>query len=175
MSQQLTLLPADQATARQLAFLNTLRVERGYDAINADAWDRVTKRHASQLIDSMKALPRRAAAAAPAPRAGGYLADIPFSKYSVVESGVRTFWEVKAWKGTTYIRLLVGAPGEFTRTRVSYTRACLVAALIKADVLAAAQAFATHYTCCAVCGADLSDETSVALGLGPICRRRFNL
>lgn len=178
MSQQLALLPADQATARQLAFLNTLRQERGYELINADAWDRVTKRHASQLIDSMKALPSRLAAVAPAaaPRAtGGYLADIPFAKYSVVEEGVRTFWEVKAYRGTTYIRLLVGAPGEFTRTRVGFDRAQRVAAAIKLDVLAAAQAFATHYTCCAVCGADLSDETSVALGLGPTCRRRFGL
>jgi hypothetical protein len=163
---------ANPATDRQLAFLNTLRIERGYVAIHAEDWAQVDKRDASRLIDAMKALPR--AATATAVRAN-VLDGIPFSKYAITEDGVLTFWEVKSYKGTAYLRLLVGAPGEFNRVKVGYDRATRVATVIKGDVLAAAQAFATHYVCCAVCGADLSDETSVALGLGPVCRRRFAL
>jgi hypothetical protein len=103
------------------------------------------------------------------------LSDLPLSKYALEESGVLTFWEIKEYRGVRYLRLLVGAPGEFRRVKVGFDRARAVADQIRRDAHGYALAFARHYTCCAVCGADLSDETSVALGLGPICRRRFGL
>lgn len=167
-----TLAIANQATDRQLSFLNTLRVERGYVAIHADDWTGVTKARASKLIDEMKAMPRANAPRPDAPRVG-YLDGLPLSKYSVIEEGVRTFWEIKRFKETTYMRLLVGAPGEFNRVKVGLDRARTVASEIRQDPAAAALAFANHYVCCAVCGAELSDPVSVALGLGPVCRTRF--
>lgn len=164
-----TQAPARPATQPMKDFLNKLRVERGYAPIHPDDFgDFATT---SRAIDQFKAMPR---ANARRPERG-YLSDIPNSKYSVLEGGTRTFWEVKEFKGTRYIRLLVGAPGAFQRVRVGFDRARFVADLIRVDALAAAQAFAAHYTCCAVCGAELSDETSVALGLGPVCRGRFGL
>lgn len=172
MSQQLALIP-NLATPAQVNFINSLRAQRAEFALTSEELATLDKRGASREIDRLKALPVVAQATNAA--RPGYLDGIPASKYSLIEDGVRTFWEVKTWQGRAYIRLLIGAPGQFTRTKVGFDRAQRVAAEIKLDVLAAAQAFATHYTCCAVCGADLSDETSVALGLGPICRRRFGL
>jgi hypothetical protein len=166
------------ATERQLAFLNALRVERGFAAIDRDDWVGVTTRDASRHIDQMKAKPRppRAAGAALRQPAGaGMLEGLPLSKYALREDGHLTFWVVAEFRGTRYLRLLVGAPGEFRRVRVEYARARRVAEAIRENSLAAAQAFARHYTCCAVCGADLSDTRSVELGLGPICRQRFGL
>ena len=159
------------ATAPQLNFINSLRIQRAEAILTADEARALDVRGASREIDRLKALP----VVAQAPRAAEVrlLDGLPASKYSVVEGGVRTFWEVKSYKGHAYLRLLVGAPGEFQRVRVGEGRAIEVVAAIRVNPLEAAQAYATHYTCCAVCGADLSDETSVALGLGPICRRRF--
>lgn len=165
-----TIARPEAVTPAQLRFINSLRARR---ALPADDGNGLDKRSASREIDRLKALPvviATCVAAAPNLYAG-----IPASKYSIVEDGVRTFWELKTWRGTTYLRLLVGAPGEFQRVRVGSERARTVASILKRDPLAAAQAFASFHTCCAVCGADLSDETSVALGLGPICRRRFSL
>lgn len=173
MSQQLALVP-NLATPAQVNFINSLRAQRALFALTSEELATLDKRGASREIDRLKALP----VAVPTPNVVarvGYLDGIPASKYSVVEDGVRTFWEVKTWQGRAYIRLLVGAPGDFNRVKVGFDRAQRVAAELKLDVLGAAQAFAKFHTCCAVCGADLSDETSVALGLGPICRRRFGL
>lgn len=163
------------ATENQLGFLNNLRRERG---LAIETWREFSARNlstrdASREIDALKATPR----AANVDRAirGGLFHDLPKSKYAIIEDGVRTFWEIKEFRGTTYLRLLVGAPGDFRRVRVEFPRTTRVVAEIRRDPHAAALAFAQHYTCCAVCGADLSDETSVALGLGPICRQRFGL
>jgi hypothetical protein len=177
-------LNAHPATDKQRAFLKTLSAERDWlDRLQGQEWETaqdcvipdhfISSSEASAAISALLACPRNNRPVA-APRAG-FLEGIPFSKYAVVEDGVLTFWEVKAYKGVAYLRLLIGAPGQFNRVKVGFDRAARVAAEIKTDVLAAAQRFATHYTCCAVCGAELSDETSVALGLGPVCRRRFAL
>lgn len=169
-----TLLPANPASPAQVNFINSLRTQRALATLTEAEATQLDKRGASREIDRLKALPVVVAAArADAP---SLFDGVPTSKYSIVENGVRTFWEVKTFRGTTYLRLLVGAPGDFQRVRVELPRVTRVVRQIKDEgVLVAAQAFATHYTCCAVCGADLSDETSVALGLGPICRRRFGL
>lgn len=159
-----------QPTEAQRRFINSLRAQRALDALGEATFATMTKRDASVEIDRLKALP-----VVVAQRNAGPLEGIPTSKYAITEDGVMTFWEVKTWQGRTYLRLLVGAPGEFRKVRVGFDRARAVAAAIKVDVLASAQAFARHYTCCAVCGADLSDPVSVDLGLGPICRQRFGL
>lgn len=39
--------------------------------------------------------------------------------------------------------------------------------------LEAARAFGKLYGICCACGADLTDETSIAEGIGPICGKRF--
>lgn len=40
--------------------------------------------------------------------------------------------------------------------------------------LAEAMAYGTLYGNCCVCGATLTDETSIANGIGPVCARRFD-
>ena len=157
------------ATDAQRNFINSLRAQRAIAPLATD--EAIDKRDASREIDRLKTMPvvvPTANAARP-----GLFDGIPASKYALVEDGVLTFWEVKTFRGVTYLRLLIGAPGEFNPVRVDLPRATRVARTIAADVHAAALAFAQHYTCCSVCGADLSDETSVRLGLGPVCRRRF--
>lgn len=164
------------ASPRQVKFINDLRRERGIPALTdaeAGALTGGMSGTASREIDRLVAQPRVAVPAQPA--GGRMLADLPLSKYAITEDGVMTFWVVAEFRGTRYMRLLVGAPGDFRRVKVGYDRARRVADAIRVDVHAAALAFAQHHTCCAVCGADLSDETSVRLGLGPICRQRFGL
>lgn len=171
MSVTTAIRPASQA---QVNFINSLRSQRSLDALSLDELRVLDTRDASREIDRLKALP---ITQGPRVQAGaGYLEGLPLSKYALVDGeGVATFYEVKRYKETVYLRLLVGAPGEFRRIRLPYGEAHAVAARIRVDPLAAAQAFARTYTVCGVCCADLSDPESVRLGLGPICRGRFGL
>lgn len=180
MSQQLALLPANQATDRQLAFLNTLRVERGFNPIHSDDWAGVTKRRASELIDYMKALPRPLVPAAPLP---GPLDHLPVSKYAVEEqyqddNGLLNvelvFCEVREWKGRRYFRVLIGAPGDWRRERVTYPRQQQLVRLIEqATSKEAALRYSREFTRCAACESPLSDPESRARGFGPVCWQRY--
>lgn len=168
----MTLTAIHPATQAQVNFINSLRTQRAIAPLSDDELKVLDKRDASREIDRLKALP----IVRPAANANDRLFEgIPFAKYAVRENGALTFWEVKAYQGRTYLRLLIGAPGAFRRVKVNWDRVQDVARTLRNDPHAATLAFSRHYRCCSVCGAELSDERSLELGLGPICRQRFGL
>jgi hypothetical protein len=183
------------ATVRQLTFINSLIAERNVsDTLKTQVFEICRRPDASpamggpisQIIDQLKALPRAAGGSAAARPAGGRLADIPCARYVLERNEValpgqtpfrgndRIFIEVREFKGTRYMRKLVGAPGSYSREKLSYSEVDhMAAALREVTPLAATQRYGELYSVCSVCGAELTDDRSVELKLGPVCRGRF--
>lgn len=112
----------------------------------------------------------------------GPAAAFPASKYAVqtTQSGI-VYFEVKAWKkdkGTTihYLRRLVGHPGDWLRTKPTHAQQTWLLEQLELQTPAALSLlFSQVFTCCSRCESPLSDEVSVATGLGPVCRKAFGL
>lgn len=185
-----TLFPA---TPPQLRYIESLlRSKDLSDALKADLTELVarpdfTKVQASAVLDQLTSLadkPRSGAVATGA----SHLAGLPCSKYALKRSEMGAaahlvrpdtdlgFFEVRTYRGHTYMRQLFGAPGSFSRVRFAHRDDELaVAALIRVSPPDAALRFANNYKCCAKCGADLTVKESRDLGLGPTCRVAFGL
>ena len=179
------------ATERQQAFIRTLMDERVCDeaAILADM-PFYTTRDASAVINALLAAPRAARPGRPVAGGNPNVADMIKSKYAIPTAefamiadlagldavrGDLLFIEVKEYRGTVYMRRLHGAPGAFTRSRLPREAEDALASIVKGDPHKYARLFGEHYRCCGKCGAELTDEKSRALQLGPDCRKAFGL
>ena len=178
------------ATERQQAFIRSLADDRvcNREAILA-ALPTMTKRDASRTIENLLAAPKVARPARPVATRGGNpnVADMIKSKYAVPTAelglvadglgfdlqGDLLFIEVKEYRGTVYMRRLQGAPGAFIRLRMTREAEDALAFHIKADAYRYTRLFGEHYRCCGKCGAELTDEVSRRLQLGPDCRKAF--
>ena len=163
----------------------------------ADKAARLKMKDASTVISALLSLPKKPVVkAVAAPVAGvptnnitkveANLVHVPDGMYAlpseVLAALSRTridndllFVAVRTWKGRTHLRRLHGAPGGFSRSRLDMTDSVAISAVLANSPLKWTQLFAAHYSCCGRCGADLTDETSRALGLGPTCRKAYNL
>lgn len=174
------------ASERQQAFIRTLIEERVCDreAVLADL-PFYSSKDASAVIGRLLDAPRKESAK---PKGNPLLADIPKAKYAIPTAELAVvsdlvgleavkndllFLEVKEYKGTVYMRRLLGAPGAFTRVRLSHEAVAALASILKADPYKYTRLFGEHYACCGKCGAELTDEESRRLMLGPVCRQAF--
>lgn len=104
---------------------------------------------------------------------------VPDSKYAIhrPSDGTLEFFEVRTgrgkWEGMQFVDRLIGAPGDWRKIPVKGLEKKRVMEQFDADPKAAAIRYSHEFTVCAVCGSPLSDPESLALGLGPICARRF--
>ena len=186
--------PASEAQISYIRSLVERRVlspnlEASFKAMNLSA---INMAEASFLITTLKAQPFKPVAALPADPARSELAKalsvLPKAKYALLFEDLGNglthvnsngndmlFVEVREFKGTLYMRRLHGSVGDFTRTRMTTADTIAIANTIAKNPLEAAQRFGRLHTCCAVCAAELTDETSRNLSLGPVCRTRFGL
>lgn len=133
---------------------------------------------------------RRAAARADRPAGRGLFEDVPDGRYAISRpflhvhdvdhliggEGDMIFVRVNTWTPpgkapVTYLRQLKGAPGAFDKLKLErdVTRR-VVAALQAQGVLDAGLRFSQHYSRCARCLAELTDQRSRETGYGPDCR-----
>jgi Family of unknown function (DUF6011) len=85
-----------------------------------------------------------------------------------------TFWEVSKpdqgrWAGYTFIKMLVGAPGNYRKVNVGPSRRNNVLAHIDADPKKAMVDYGLHSEVCGRCSSPLSDPESLVRGMGPKC------
>jgi hypothetical protein len=179
------------ASEKQIAFVCDLLDKREVDAELAEiiteaiANEAYTKAMASADIDAFLKLPKRARATKSTGAMQTLLALVPKSKYAVPTeelefseadddfSGDLVFVEIKEYMGTLYARQLHGAPGRFNRSKMSTNTVKAIIALVAADPYKYTKLFGDHYTCCGSCGAELTDQRSRELMLGPECRKKF--
>jgi hypothetical protein len=86
--------------------------------------------------------------------------------------GSVTFFEVTAYRGSHRIQMLAGAPGSYQRYPMKLVMQFMAVTHILDNPSAAIKLFADEAACCAKCHSPLTDETSRALGLGPVCRTK---
>jgi hypothetical protein len=177
------------ASEKQQAFITSLVDDRECDkiAILADL-PSMSKKKASETISRLLASPKRPSRPSAVKGGNPNVADMIKSKYAIPTAefaivsdlpgldnvkGDLLFLEVKEYKGTVYMRRLHGAPGSFVRSKMPREAEDALAAIIKADAYRFTKLFGEHYTCCGKCGAELTDEKSRAIMLGPDCRKAF--
>ena len=167
------------ATEAQLSFLNKLTRERLVSAeLMADILFELeqptgpAKRAVSALIDDLLASPfSRASQAKTGPKQAP-LPDVPSGRYAVPGAdGALRFVKVDrpedgAWAGWTFVSVQAG--DDFHRLKgEQVTRA--LAAITEAGPQAASIRYGREIGSCGVCGRTLTDETSRANGIGPVC------
>lgn len=179
------------ATDKQTGFISKLLTEKKLTvttvaSINAELGAGISKMRASNLISYLLKQPRATVAltvAAPSPLDG-----LPHSRYALdtdllrltltsvaIDTNDTLFVEIREYKGRTYMRRLVGNPGDFLRFRVSREDERVIADAIRVNPLEAAQRFGERFAVCGKCGAPLTDEESRRLSLGPVCKGAFGL
>lgn len=188
------------ATPKQVALIEDLFNRKGIPAPIQDQtralYQRADQRPAHeirQLIDGMFALPDAARSAAAAHPRYEKINDmlrrleVPLSMYALpredlppaaaalAHGNALLFVQVREYQETRYIRVLRGAPGHFNREKPSADEAREIATQLATDPRSYAQLFGDTYSCCGSCGAELTDDTSRRLKLGPECRKKFGL
>lgn len=171
------------ATEKQQAYIAALLKEREYDT-RLDHIIIKSPADASKVIDILKAAPKKAGVK-PANPLSEALSMMPNARYAIRTSdlvmdfmneqikGDLLFVEVATFKGHKYLRRLHGAPGDFNRSKMSVQDSLAVLGVIAQNPYEHTKLFGQHYACCGKCGAELTDEKSRALMLGPTCRKEF--
>jgi hypothetical protein len=179
------------ASPKQASFITDLLASREVDPELAETLERaiaddtLSKSDASRHIDALIGLPKRKAASSTSSPMQTLLASVPKSRYAVPTdaleltdaddsfSGDLAFLEVREYMGTLYMRQLHGAPGRFSRSKLSAASVKAIIGIIAADPYRYTRMFGEHYACCGSCGAELTDQRSRELQLGPECRKKF--
>jgi hypothetical protein len=171
------------ATEKQQAFITTLLTERDYDSRINDTII-TSPKDASAVIDLLLKAPKKVGMKS-VNALSEALSKVPNSKYAIrtsdiimdfmneVVKGDILFVEVKTYNGRKYLRRLHGSVGNFTRSKMTNADTLAILDIIAKNPYEHTKLFGQHYACCGKCGAELTDERSRALMLGPECRKSF--
>lgn len=164
------------ASDKQLVFIGKLVDERLAGDERDEAMAKIDRREftggregtASAFIDQLMAMPKLAKGARSA-----NLPEVPKGRYAIENAdGVLTFYHVGVRQGEVVIDVKAGPnTHEIPFTEKGYTT--ILQAILDAGVKAATVRYGHELGCCGVCGRDLTDETSRAAGIGPVCAQRF--
>lgn len=179
-------------TERQAAFINVLREERDTTGILHPPVVSLSRKGASDLIDSLLRAPKKLSADADSASCAAItpltaaLAETPKSKYAIPAeeidlslsvntpiNGDMLFLEVREYRDRRYMRRLTGSVGGFTRWKITTPDQLVILNIINSDPYKYTKLFGEHYACCGSCGAELTDQRSRELQLGPECRKKF--
>jgi len=184
-----------EASPKQIQFITDLisrknlsETESAKAALAKIAEKTLDKKEASKLIDELIAAKPLPASSTAAPTAASKLQnllnEVPKAKYAIpmdeIDLGIDEkvngdilFIEVREYMNFLYMRRLHGAPGNFNRSKLSFKDTELLINLVKKDPLKYTQLFGEVHKCCGKCGAELTDQISRDLKLGPRCRKEF--
>jgi hypothetical protein len=185
----MTLKPASE---KQIDFVRDLLVARDCSAELSSPIEEaleagtLSSSAASDFIDTALKLPRvsKAEMSSSSPMQLA-LAGLPKSKYAIhvdyldvtnvghTVHGDYLFVEIREYNGYRYMRRLQGSVGGFTRIKMSLEDVVDVTNALREDSYSFAKKFGEIYSCCAKCGAELTDPVSREMYLGPTCRKEF--
>ena len=179
----------DLMTDRQKSFIASLTEEREvpFDVQQTLNAGNVSKREASNIIDTLLKAPRLGPVFRSRNPIVERLEALPLSKYAIPMSeiapvlsdkaihGEYLFVEIRKYMERVYLRRLSGAPGDFTRWRMSNEDTLAICGVLDQDALKYIQTFGRIYACCGKCGAPLTDDKSRARLLGPDCARQLGV
>ena len=186
-----SLARVDRVTEKQLSYLNTLLDERpafrDVENLHPEVLERLSKRDASALISRVKETPKESAAkrAGSSTSLNDVLANVPdcyVAMPSRTGNNDLDFFRVgtnqgqmdpskKGWRRVQ--RIVGGQPPISMRIGEMMPVAKEIAAWSPTELKEAQVLFGREIGRCGVCGKTLTDETSRALGIGPVCRDGF--
>lgn len=113
--------------------------------------------------------------ASPARRLG--MPDVPAGRYCLERNGELKFYQVDRptegrWAGFTFVKQLIGAPGDYRKIRFTKEQARPILEEIAKDPRAASSRYGMESGVCGVCSSPLTNAESLAYGIGPICRAK---
>jgi len=162
---QMQATKGDPPTEKQIAFISKLVVERELDMPNPNE---LTKALASKMIDELLKMPKIAKAGGPHkvpdPDEGFYFVDGEVYKVQVAVHG----------SGRKYAKVLLPSPGG-SKGSWDY-RGRKPFAKLNEDTkltLEKAKELGHLYGMCCICGATLTNESSIEAGIGPVCAGKF--
>ena len=162
----------DPASEAQLDYIKDLAQKREMSDEQAEFLARVEmggrklkKGEASKIIEALKEMPRKAVSRD--------WPDIPAGRYAIVDplDDVLKFYRVDKptegqWKGFTFLN--VYASDETYPIKNKEHKKAIMSEIAK-DPQAAMTRYGHEIGRCGICGRTLTDETSRARGIGPIC------
>jgi hypothetical protein len=152
---------ADAPSEKQIAFATTLIERKIGPATQAEAkrtLATLTRREVSEWINELKELPNLAAAAAKV--------EIEDGMYVLGERIIKV-QEARNGSGNLYAKELIDGSFEYVPGLIRKMKDA------RRMTLDEAKAYGKLYGVCCVCGRDLTDEGSIAAGIGPICAGKF--
>lgn len=183
-----------EASPKQIQFITDLiekknlgDTAKALTVMTKIAANKLEKQEASKLIDELIAAPVRVSSTSTpsaASKIQNLLGEVPKAKYAIpmdeIDLGIEEtvngdilFIEVREYMNVLYMRRLHGAPGNFNRSKLSFKDTELLVSLVKKNPLKYTQLFGEVHKCCGKCGAELTDQISRELKLGPRCRKEF--
>jgi hypothetical protein len=162
------------ATDKQLAFIRKLLVERAVTVVTEDHLLKLSKLGASRTIDKLMAMPKVDTTAGPVTTTG------PTAPAKVtLDDGLYMLdgevYKVKRSNGAgrQYASVLVpGADGK--GGSFHYAKGVVYRLTPESKMtIEQAKAHGALYGQCACCGRLLSNDESIELGIGPICREKY--
>lgn len=103
---------------------------------------------------------------------------MPEGRYALQDNeGEWSFFQVDKptegrWAGYTFIKQLIGAPGKYRKEPVAISVRSAIMNRIERDHKQAMLDYGKQSRVCGRCASPLTDTTSRALGMGPICRSK---
>lgn len=166
------------ATPKQVSYLEALRDGKDTSSLapNQRAWladadfNKIPKRRASDVIETLKKLdwaPKDSPSNGD-PNDRPELPDVPNGRYAITDAtdGVLKFYSVKKGTYTTFVDVWAS---DARYPIKDYLKKLAIMENIATDPDAGPR-FGREIGKCYVCGRTLTDDTSRALGIGPVCR-----
>lgn len=180
--------PVKMANEKQIRYIDGLTAERDVSGVTAlqhsvlergygaKAIDKLTSRQASDMLDILTQCPRKAPVAASttsrtqvAPRTYAPREELAAGIYQV---GTKIYKVQRAVHGsgkmTCKLLIVDGGGWEYQGLATRF-----IPAGVAPMTLEQAKEFGRLYGICCHCGATLTDEESIAAGIGPVCAKRF--
>lgn len=113
------------------------------------------------------------------PKAKFDLPDVPAGRYALLgDDEVWRFYQVDRpeegkWKGYTFTKQLIGAPGNYRQIPIKGKPAFDLLTKLFKDPRQASVDYGLKSEHCGICGSELSNNESLKYGIGPICRAKM--
>jgi hypothetical protein len=171
-----------QASDKQKAYIRMLLEERVLpesppavvERAKVDPQFQINIRDASDLIEILTGFEKKPKQRGPVESA------VPEGKYAIKWTNILEpyieFYQVDKpdegrWKGYTFVKRLIGAPGNFRQEPVRGPAATeVLRSIVRAGTEESSKLFGQEIGVCGICSSPLTNDESRTYGIGPICR-----
>jgi hypothetical protein len=168
---------------RQVTYMADLLAQHDWpDELTEEDLRAMDRSQVSSLITRIKARPRRSSISSRKPQIK-FTSDVPAGRYAIKSPGdtwsAWVFLQVDKptegdWAGNTFVKMLIGSPGDYKQQRLHGKVAINWLKMIEEVTPRQASIdFGLQSGSCGVCHSPLTNEESLKLGIGPVCRNKM--